>query len=324
MRNRCHTCNKPKRECSSDTSSDDCFYDDRKHKCKPIKKKCCKIYVKAPIGPTGPTGLQGETGDKGPTGLPGSATNTGAPGPTGITGATGPNGNIGPTGDVGPSGVTGPIGSIGSTGPAGTASNTGATGPTGPEASPCLLVDPQDFISLTGCNKISANISVKASVVCENVCPVQSSIFNIDVTGKLFVTFNTPKYSRFSDVCTRVCFQTTLFNLTGIDVPIARLDVSGNITGCSELLVSNCHKFVPACCSIIGCVKEDQNTTDLINFEFCISLLGDKLPPFPLFVKSRLAKELCFSLCIRVVSQESQRIVPEIEEFDEELTVIIF
>lgn len=68
-------------------------------------------------GPSGPTGLIGDTG---------------APGATGLIGDTGPVGYTGATGDVGPRGNTGPSGSIGLTGPAGLIGDTGPTGLKGP------------------------------------------------------------------------------------------------------------------------------------------------------------------------------------------------
>ncbi|MDW2796257.1 collagen-like protein, partial [Clostridium boliviensis] len=46
-------------------------------------------------GPTGPTGLTGDTGPTGPTGLTGD---TGPTGPTGLTGDTGPTGPAGTAG----------------------------------------------------------------------------------------------------------------------------------------------------------------------------------------------------------------------------------
>jgi hypothetical protein len=72
-----------------------------------------------PIGPTGDTGSNGNTG---PTG------STGKTGPTGNTGPTGSTGKTGPTGNTGPTGSTGKTGPTGNTGPTG----CGITGPTGP------------------------------------------------------------------------------------------------------------------------------------------------------------------------------------------------
>ncbi|MEJ9131769.1 DUF4183 domain-containing protein, partial [Bacillus thuringiensis] len=68
------------------------------------------------MGPTGITGLTGETG---PTGI------------TGATGVTGPIGETGPTGETGSIGITGPTGATGITGAKGPTGETGATGPTG-------------------------------------------------------------------------------------------------------------------------------------------------------------------------------------------------
>lgn len=112
-------------------------------------------------GPSGPTGLIGDTGVPGATGLigdTGPTGYTGATGNTGLRGSTGPNGLIGPAGltgligDVGPVGLkgatgdtgltglrgatgligpTGAQGPIGNTGPIGPTGATGATGPTG-------------------------------------------------------------------------------------------------------------------------------------------------------------------------------------------------
>ena len=67
------------------------------------------------VGPTGPTGPQG---DIGPTG------------PQGDIGPTGPQGDIGPTGPQGDIGPTGPQGDIGPTGPQGDIGPTGADGET--------------------------------------------------------------------------------------------------------------------------------------------------------------------------------------------------
>lgn len=70
-------------------------------------------------GPTGPTGLIGNTGSTGPTGM------------TGPTGIQGPTGNTGPTGAQGIQGVTGPTGIQGPTGAQGIQGVQGVTGPTG-------------------------------------------------------------------------------------------------------------------------------------------------------------------------------------------------
>lgn len=85
-------------------------------------------------GDTGPTGPAG-TGDTGPTGVAGTNGTTGPTGPagSGSTGPTGPagSGSTGPTGVNGDTGPTGPIGA-GDTGPTGPAGVNGDTGPTGP------------------------------------------------------------------------------------------------------------------------------------------------------------------------------------------------
>ena len=60
-------------------------------------------------GPTGPTGLTGNTGATGPTGGTGNTGATGPTGGTGNTGATGPTGGTGNTGATGPAGVISPI-----------------------------------------------------------------------------------------------------------------------------------------------------------------------------------------------------------------------
>lgn len=76
-------------------------------------------------GPSGPTGLIGDTGALGATGLIGDT------GPTGYTGATGDaglRGNTGPSGSVGPAGPTGLIGDAGPTGLKGATGDTGLTG----------------------------------------------------------------------------------------------------------------------------------------------------------------------------------------------------
>jgi hypothetical protein len=88
-------------------------------------------------GPTGPAGLDGNTGATGPTGPMGNAANTGATGPAGITGATGPMGNAANTGATGPAGLDG---ITGATGPAG--GGTGATGPAGGGTGPTGYTGP--------------------------------------------------------------------------------------------------------------------------------------------------------------------------------------
>jgi hypothetical protein len=80
------------------------------------------------LGPTGPTGSQGNTG---PTGAQGNTGSTGSTGSQGNTGATGPTGSQGNTGNTGNTGATGSQGNTGATGPTGSQGNTGATGPTG-------------------------------------------------------------------------------------------------------------------------------------------------------------------------------------------------
>ena len=80
------------------------------------------------IGPTGAQGAQGETGATGPTGAQGAKGETGATGPTGAQGAKGEAGATGPTGAQGAKGETGATGPTGAQGAKG---ETGATGPTG-------------------------------------------------------------------------------------------------------------------------------------------------------------------------------------------------
>ena len=81
-----------------------------------------------PVGATGATGAQGETGAIGPTGAQGAKGETGAIGPTGAQGAQGETGATGPTGAQGAKGETGATGPTGAQGAKG---ETGATGPTG-------------------------------------------------------------------------------------------------------------------------------------------------------------------------------------------------
>jgi hypothetical protein len=78
-------------------------------------------------GPTGATGLKGDTGATGPAGATGPKGDTGATGGTGPAGATGLKGD---TGAAGPAGATGPKGDTGAVGPKG---STGETGPAGPK-----------------------------------------------------------------------------------------------------------------------------------------------------------------------------------------------
>lgn len=70
-----------------------------------IDSNVCCCDCDCIIGPTGPTGITGNTGPTGPTGVTG---NTGPTGPTGVTGNTGPTGPTGVTGNTGPTGPTGP------------------------------------------------------------------------------------------------------------------------------------------------------------------------------------------------------------------------
>ena len=81
-----------------------------------------------PVGATGATGAQGETGAIGPTGAQGAKGEAGATGPTGVQGAKGETGATGPTGAQGAKGETGATGPTGAQGAKGEA---GATGPTG-------------------------------------------------------------------------------------------------------------------------------------------------------------------------------------------------
>lgn len=81
------------------------------------------------FGPTGPTGEIGPTGDIGPTGPKGEKGDFG--GPTGPTGELGPTGPTGPTGDIGPTGATGELGPTGPTGDIGLTGQTGAPGESG-------------------------------------------------------------------------------------------------------------------------------------------------------------------------------------------------
>jgi hypothetical protein len=83
------------------------------------------------LGPTGPTGPQGDTGPTGPQGDTGPTGPQGDTGPTGPQGDTGPTGPQGDTGPTGPTGYTGPTGPQGDTGPTGLTGDTGPTGPTG-------------------------------------------------------------------------------------------------------------------------------------------------------------------------------------------------
>ena len=94
------------------------------------------IYLRGPMGatgpqgPRGPIGPQGATGGVGPQGPVGPIGPQGPAGATGATGATGPQGPVGPVGPQGPAGATGATGATGPQGPAGTndviyASNAG-------------------------------------------------------------------------------------------------------------------------------------------------------------------------------------------------------
>ena len=85
-----------------------------------------------PIGDTGPVGYTGATGDVGPRGNTGPSGSIGPTGPAGLTGDAGPAGLKGPTGDTGLTGLRGATGLIGPTGAQGLIGNTGPTGPAGP------------------------------------------------------------------------------------------------------------------------------------------------------------------------------------------------
>ena len=69
-----------------------------------------------PVGATGATGAQGETGAIGPTGAQGAKGEAGATGPTGAQGAKGEAGVTGPTGAQGAKGETGATGATGAQG----------------------------------------------------------------------------------------------------------------------------------------------------------------------------------------------------------------
>lgn len=84
-----------------------------------------------PIGDTGPVGYTGATGDVGPRGNTGPSGSIGPTGPAGLIGDVGPAGLKGPTGDTGLTGLRGATGLIGPTGAQGLIGNTGPIGPTG-------------------------------------------------------------------------------------------------------------------------------------------------------------------------------------------------
>lgn len=84
------------------------------------------------IGDTGPTGYTGATGDVGLRGNTGPGGSIGPVGPTGLIGDTGPAGLKGATGDTGLTGLRGATGLIGPTGAQGLIGPTGLTGPAGP------------------------------------------------------------------------------------------------------------------------------------------------------------------------------------------------
>ena len=83
-------------------------------------------------GDTGPVGYKGATGDVGPRGNTGPSGSIGPAGPAGLIGDAGPAGLKGPTGDTGLTGLRGATGLIGPTGAQGLIGNTGPIGPTGP------------------------------------------------------------------------------------------------------------------------------------------------------------------------------------------------
>ncbi len=105
-------------------------------------------------GPTGPTGIQGPTGDIGPQGIQGPTGDTGPQGIQGPTGDIGPQGIQGPTGDIGPQGIQGPTGDIGPTG------NIGSIGNTGPQG----LISTVDDHTWTG-----TNIFEKIGLFCNEI-----------------------------------------------------------------------------------------------------------------------------------------------------------
>jgi len=93
--------------------------------------------IVGPQGPYGPRGFTGDPGTKGDAGPQGIQGDTGSPGPkgdTGLQGTQGPQGetgSIGPKGDTGTQGIQGPQGIQGETGLTGPKGDTGATGPQG-------------------------------------------------------------------------------------------------------------------------------------------------------------------------------------------------
>ena len=96
-----------------------------------------KVDLGSVIGPTGPQGPKGDTGERGPQGLQGDTGLRGPQGEQGETGPTGPEGPQGPTGETGaqgiqgPQGPTGPRGLTGDRGPQGPAGEKGDTGEQG-------------------------------------------------------------------------------------------------------------------------------------------------------------------------------------------------
>lgn len=85
----------------------------------PEKKDWESVRVMGPQGPAGPKGETGEIGPQGPAGQEGESGDTGQQGPAGPkgdTGETGPQGPAGPKGDAGETGPQGPKGDPGADG----------------------------------------------------------------------------------------------------------------------------------------------------------------------------------------------------------------
>ncbi|MFA7064083.1 MAG: collagen-like protein, partial [Bacilli bacterium] len=137
------------------------------------------------IGPTGPTGTDGEIGPTGPTGTDGEI---------GPTGPTGTDGEIGPTGPTGPTGTDGEI---------------GATGPTGADAE---IVTTN---SMSAQNTEEATITV--TIAGTNIdLPNNQNLdaFTVDGTNTIFTVPETGKYF----ISYQINVKDELFTETGVTV----------------------------------------------------------------------------------------------------------
>jgi hypothetical protein len=123
------------------------------------------------MGPTGPQGEVGPTGEKGDKGDQGEV------GPTGEKGDKGDQGEVGPTGEKGDKGDQGEVGPTGPTGEKGEKGDTGATGATGSMSQTFI-----DVYSVT-----TQNVAVESPVIYDAIRNVMGSITHLPFTSQIYV-----------------------------------------------------------------------------------------------------------------------------------------